>query len=134
MIKCMTSSSEQTRYRVQMETRQWLIIDSTMDNEVIGEAQNGDPSGVVDLGMSIRQAGWDQIPGWPHDIQGFETWPAPGQRSTIALSRPQWDLVISTLERWAAVSDRSRDPRSADDAASSRAIAALVRAQLAQQG
>jgi len=117
-----------------METRQWLIIDSTMDNEVIGEAQNGDPSGVVDLGMSIRQAGWDQIPGWPHDIQGFETWPAPGQRSTIALSRPQWDLVISTLERWAAVSDRSRDPRSADDAASSRAIAALVRAQLAQQG
>jgi hypothetical protein len=117
-----------------METRQWLLIDSIMDNEVSVEAQNGDPSGVVDLGRSIRQAGWDQIPGWPHDLQGFETWPVPGQRSTIALSRPQWDLVISTLERWAAVSDRSPDPRTPDVATSSRTIAALVRAQLAQQG
>jgi hypothetical protein len=131
MIKRMTSSSEQTGYRVKMETRQWLIIDGTMDNEVISEAQNGDPSGVVDLGMSIRQAGWDQILGWPQDIHGFETWPASGQRSTIGLSRTQWDLVILTLERRAAVSDRCGDP---SDAASSRAIAALVRTQLAQQG
>ncbi|HZM75945.1 MAG TPA: hypothetical protein VFC19_09475 [Candidatus Limnocylindrales bacterium] len=129
----MDLSPEQARYRVRLETRKWLVIDATMDNEVSVEAEDGDPRGVVDLGMSIRRAGWDQVPGWPRDVQGFETWPAPGQTSTISLSRPQWDLVLSALERWAAVSDRSPDPGSADDAAQSRAIAELVRVQLAEQ-
>jgi hypothetical protein len=59
---------------------QWLLIDGTMDNEVSTEAENGDPRGVVDLGNSIRRAGWDQNPGWPQDRRGFDTWRAPGQR------------------------------------------------------
>jgi hypothetical protein len=123
----MVRFSEEATYRVQMETRQWLIIDGTIDNEVSVEAESGDPRNVVDLGSSIRQAGWDQIPGWPHEVEGFKHWPAPGQTSMMTLSRTQWDLVISGLERWAAVEE-------ADDAEQSRAIAALVRAQLIEQG
>ncbi|RFS82445.1 hypothetical protein D0T12_26975 [Actinomadura spongiicola] len=130
----MDSSSDRAGYRVQMETRQWLIIDATMDNEVITEAQEGDPRGVVDLGSSIRQAGWDQIPGWPHDAKGFESWPAPGQKTTMTMTGAQWELVLSALETWSAVTAGSGDPDSADEVQEDRAIIALIRTQLADQG
>lgn len=55
-----------------MKTRQWLIIDATIDNEVSTEVVDGDPRDVGDLGRSIRKAGWRQNPGWPHDAKGFE--------------------------------------------------------------
>ena len=35
-------------HTVELTTRQWQIIDGTMDNEVSVEAENGDPRGVVD--------------------------------------------------------------------------------------
>ena len=59
--------------------------------------------------MSIRQAGWDQISGWPHDAEGFKTWPAPGQSqtTTVTLTGAQWDLVVAALLHWATV-DRRR--------------------------
>ncbi|MFI0406310.1 hypothetical protein [Actinomadura sp. 3N508] len=127
----MSPSREEAGYQVRMETRQWLVIDGTMDNEVITEAQDGDPRGVVDLGSSIRQAGWDQIPGWPRDVTGFLTWPTPGQMSTMVLEGSQWALVVSVLDEWAAV-EESLDH--ADGAEEMRAIADLVRGQLTEQG
>jgi hypothetical protein len=127
----MNHPSEQVTYRVQMETRQWLLIDSTMDNEVSTEAQDGDLHGIVDLGISIRQAGWDQIPGWPPHVEGFRNWPLPGQLTTMTLTGAQWGLVVSALECWA---DVSQSIDRADEAEQSRAIAALARVQLAKQG
>jgi hypothetical protein len=132
-----SQSREEFGYQVRMETRQWLIIDGTMDNEVSTQIENGDPRGVVDLGSSIRQAGWDQIPGWPQDVKGFETWPAPGQQSTMTLSGSQWALVLSALEHWATVSESVEGfggPDRAEDAERSLAIAAVIRAQLIEQG
>ncbi|MFC5183603.1 hypothetical protein [Actinomadura harenae] len=129
----MSHPFEEIRYRVRMETRQWLVIDATLDNEVSVEARSGDSRNVVDLGSSIRQAGWNQIPGWPNEVEGFEHWPAPGQTSTMTLNRAQWDIVVLTLDRWAAVSDSLEDPGSAADAEQSRSIAALIRAQLFAQ-
>jgi hypothetical protein len=64
-------------YTVELTTRQWQIIDATMDNEVSVEAQNGDPRGVVDSGHQVRVAGWDQVacrtPGVPGQGAGRRT-------------------------------------------------------------
>jgi hypothetical protein len=86
---------------------------------------------VAKVGMSIRQAGWDQIPGWPDDAEGFKTWPAPSQTTTVTLTGAQWDLVVSALLHWAAVDDGTDD---AESAAASRAIATAVTVQLVEQG
>lgn len=130
----MEASAEETGHRVRMETRQWLVIDATIDNEVSDAAESDDAGDVVALGSGIRRAGWDQIPGWPKDVEGFADWPAPGQMSTVSLSGAQWDLVVSALERWAAVADRRGTSEGRADGDRSRAIAALVRAQLAERG
>jgi hypothetical protein len=45
-------------YTVELTTRQWQIVDGTMENEVSVEAENGDPRGIVDLGHQVRVAGW----------------------------------------------------------------------------
>jgi hypothetical protein len=75
-------------YLVRVETRYWLAIDGTLDNEVQTRREDGDRTG-AELGGSIRQEGWNQIPGWPRDAAGFATWPAPGQVSTVVLSAAQ---------------------------------------------
>ncbi|GAA2255273.1 hypothetical protein GCM10010402_08180 [Actinomadura luteofluorescens] len=130
----MDRSSDATDYQVLMATRQWLIVDAVIDNEVSTEAQDGDPGNVVDLGNSVRRAGWAQNPGWPRDLKGFGTWPAPGQESPMALSGAQWGLVLSVLDQWSAVAAGLGDLESADRAEEERAIAALIRVQLAEQG
>ncbi|NJP94762.1 hypothetical protein HCN51_35905 [Nonomuraea sp. FMUSA5-5] len=117
-----------------METSQWPIIDATMDNEASVEAGEGDPRNVADLGDSIRQAGWAQIPDWPRDLAGFEHWPAPGQTSTLTLGRAQWELVISALERWSSVTADLGDPEAAHQAEADRALVELIRTQLLEQG
>lgn len=127
----MNSSADHIGYQVRMETRQWLFIDATLDSEVNIAVDDGDPRGVVDLGNGIRRAGCEQNPGWPHDLQSFETWPAPGQKSTMTLSGTQWSLVISALRYWAAVSESTG---AANEAAESRTIADLVHTQLTEQG
>ncbi|GAA2532520.1 hypothetical protein GCM10010201_35010 [Pilimelia columellifera subsp. columellifera] len=86
---------------------------------------------VAQLGSSIRQAGWDQISGWPHDVAGFVTWPAPGQMATVTLSGAQWDLVVLALRHWADVDERLSD---AAGAAKSRAVATALGRQLAARG
>ncbi|MFA1541674.1 hypothetical protein [Actinomadura monticuli] len=130
----MNRAPEETTYQVVLETRQWLIIDATIDNEVSTEVVEGDPRGVVSLGSSIRKAGWRQNPGWPRDAKGFESWPAPGQEATMTLTAVQWELVLSALARWSAVSASLGDPESGAAAEEERAIATLIRAQLATQG
>ncbi|MEW2357730.1 hypothetical protein [Spirillospora sp. NPDC029432] len=122
-------------YRVQMQTRQWLTVDAVLDNEAATQAVQGDPRGVVEFARSIRRAGWDQIPDWPRDARGFETWPAPGQQSTVTLDRDQWELVLSALEQWASVAEQDRaDPEAAENARFNRAIAHVIRAELGRQG
>ncbi len=89
---------------------------------------------VAQLGKSIRQAGWDQIPGWPADGAAFRTWPSPGQTTFITLDGAQWDLVIAALLYWAEVDDDMDEEHSAEDAARSRAIAAAIQHKLSEQG
>ncbi|QDY11199.1 hypothetical protein FJK98_32035 [Micromonospora sp. HM134] len=86
-------------FAVDMTVRQWQIIDATIDNEVDTEITNGDPGGVVSLGGSIRQAGWDQA------TDATRAWLPEGEVITITLSGRQWRLVVDALSRWAEVSD-----------------------------
>ncbi|MBM2620519.1 hypothetical protein JIG36_33965 [Actinoplanes sp. LDG1-06] len=147
----MTNSTGPTTYPIQMLIRDWLTIDGTLDNHAqtaIDSAatemrkfdDEGDPGAsfgspdlprVTRLATSIRQAGWDQVEGWPHTVEGFETWPAPGQTATVTLSRVQWKLVVHALEEWAEVSARVQNT---EEATSQRAIAASVTQHLASRG
>ncbi|MEU7617248.1 hypothetical protein AB0B27_14305 [Micromonospora rifamycinica] len=86
-------------YVVDMTVRQWQIIDATIDNEVDTEIVDGDPGGVVSLGGSIRQAGWDQA------TDATRAWLPDEEVITITLSGRQWNLVADALSRWAEVSD-----------------------------
>lgn len=136
----METTSEQARYSVEMLISDWLFIDGTMDNHVHSaidspgedelDEETGLPS-VAELGLSIRESGWDQIHGWPRDAAGFRTWPAPGQTATMTLTRAQWGLVVFALNHWATVSESLSKP---DEAAESRALAATVGQRLAEQG
>lgn len=120
-------------YVVQLPTRHWLTIDGTMDNEVHSRVEDGDRGG-VELGRSIRQAGWGQIPGWPRDAAGFATWPAPGQTSTVVLNAAQWGLVVAGLDRWADVDESLGIPEHTEMAEEKRIISALIRTRLTEQG
>lgn len=86
---------------------------------------------VARVGSSIRQAGWDQIPGWPHDAEGFQTWPALRQMATMTLTSVQWSLVVFALQYWADVEEGLAD---AEAAAKSRAIATAIAQRLAEHG
>ncbi|MCX4390384.1 hypothetical protein OG777_26165 [Micromonospora peucetia] len=146
----MAATSEQAEHSIQMLISDWLLIDGTMDNHVHSAIDGAVPVGweegpswdteaemettklptVAQLGTSIRQAGWDQILGWPHDAEGFRRWPAPGQMATMTLTNVQWDLVIFALNYWADVDVRLSD---AEGAARSRAIATVIGQLLAEQ-
>ncbi|TDB73611.1 hypothetical protein [Micromonospora sp. KC723] len=109
-------------FRVTMTTRQWQIIDATIDNEVDMAVTNGDPQQhVAELGRSIRQAGWDQL------IGADGEWPPVDEVVSVTLSGPQWELVTESLENWASVSD---DLGQHDDAQRGRLIRTLVKGQL----
>jgi hypothetical protein len=141
-----------------MLIRDWLFIDGTMDNHVQSAVDGAVPDTidedderagdtptdrdtetdqaisrlprVAQVGLSIRRAGWDQIPDWPHDVAGFTTWPAPGQMATVTLTRAQWKLIVFALRHWADVDERIAD---AENAATSRAIATAVEQRLVEQ-
>ncbi|MDO3684015.1 hypothetical protein [Micromonospora sp. C28ISP2-4] len=124
----MTSDDATPRsYPVELTTRQWQIIDGTVDSEVSVEAENGDPRGVVELGQQIRIAGWDQVAHWTPGVPGSGNWPPDGQVVSVTLLRDQWALVCSSLTRWAKVSERLGDVESAS---ASRVIRDLVVAQV----
>lgn len=126
-------SDDATNYRVQVEISHWLTIDGTMEHEVKRGIDDGD-QGLVEFGRRVRQAGWDQIPGWPRDARGFATWPAPGQTSTMALDAAQWRLVVTGLDRLADVDESLGIPEHTHMAEEKRVIAALIRARLTEQG
>jgi hypothetical protein len=114
-------------YPVRLTTRQWQIIDATVDSEVSVEADGGDPRGVVETGMSIRRAGWDQVAHWTPGVAGSGSWPPDDQDVAVTLNGEQWALVFSALDRWAAVAEGLGD---VEDAAGMRAIRELVLAQI----
>ena len=117
-------------YTVELTTRQWQIIDGTMDNEVSVEAENGDPRGVVHVGRQVRVAGWDQVAHWTPGVPGSGSWPPDGQVVSVTMSSDQWALVCSALIRWADVSERLGK---VEDATTSRAIHDLVVAQVSKR-
>lgn len=114
-------------YTVELTTRQWQIIDGTMDNEVSVEVENGDPRGVVDIGHQVRVMGWDQVAHWTPGVPGSGSWPPDGQVVCVTMSGDHWALVCSALTRWADVSEQLGN---IEDASTSRAIYDLVVAQV----
>jgi hypothetical protein len=143
-------------HSVQMLISDWLVIDGTIDNHAQSSVDGAAPDDMDDedgrfsespgwdageemsrlpraaqLAMSIRRAGWDQIPGWPHDVEGFKTWPAPGQMAMVTLTGAQWTLVVFALRYWADVDEGVSD---AQGAAESRAIADAVEQRLVEKG
>lgn len=151
----MAASSGPVQYSVQVLVSDWLIIDATMDNHVQSVIDGAVPDDIDDrshefprsdteadqeiarlprvaqLGLSIRRAGWSQVPGWPDDAEGFKTWPIRGQMATLSLTGGQWNLVILALRRWADVDEDIGDTAGA---ARSRAIATTIRQRLIEQG
>ncbi|WP_049558912.1 hypothetical protein [Nonomuraea sp. SBT364] len=125
---------EPARQPVEILVTDWLLIDAVVDNEVSVEAVDGDSRGVVALGSAVREAGWDALPDWPVDPAGFADWPQPGRRVTIALTDPQWSLVVDALERWAAVGAQRADVGRAEESMRFRAIAERLRRDLDMSG
>lgn len=103
---------------IKMTTRQWQIIDATIDNEIDTAATSGRGA---ELGNSVRQAGWNQIVGTTG------VWPPENQVIFITMPGRQWHFVTTALSGWAAVSE-SLDLH--DDAQLARQIRALVEGQL----
>jgi hypothetical protein len=116
-------------YPVRLTTRQWQIIDATIDDEVSVEAESGDPRGIVELGSGVREAGWDQVAHWTPGVPGSGRWPPDDQAVIVTLTRDGWALVDSALRRWAGVSESLDD---LDSAAARRAIGELVSTQMAE--
>ncbi|GAA3287865.1 hypothetical protein Dvina_15425 [Dactylosporangium vinaceum] len=147
----MTAPATPVRYPLQLPISDWLFIDATMEHHIRSSVDGTVPSELEDrldmsaatdpdlaalpkvarLGFSVRRAGWAQIPGWPHDAEGFTTWPAPGQTAPVTLAGAQWSLIVHALHHWADVDERLADT---ETAARSRAIAADVSHRLAAQG
>jgi hypothetical protein len=127
-----------------VDVADWLRIDAVMDNEIqdlrdkcweseVPEQLNPFWVELTQLAESIRQAGWDQLPGWPKISAGFRSWPAPGQKQEMHLGARQWGLVVSALERWATVDDGLGEDADRESAAFQRRVAASVRAGFEQQ-
>jgi hypothetical protein len=149
MIDGMGSTADTTRYAVPMEISHWTTIDGVMDNQIhdlrshgweVPEGQEDwggqderDPywQGLTELGESIRQAGWDQLPDWPAHHDELQRWAASTEIRAVQLTAAQWGLVLAALELWAVVDEETDD---GDSAARLRSIAAEVKGQLAEQG
>jgi len=98
---------------VRLTARQWATIDAGMDNAVSNAIDFLDDRS-VEIGGSVRQAGWDQVP-W---IEG--EWPPMEQVITIALSASQWRFVITDLDDSVRRGERRRDQQELDLVRSAR--------------
>jgi hypothetical protein len=121
-------------YSLPLEIRQWVGIDATIDNEIAVEAQAGDERDVVSLGSSIREAGWDQLPDWPSEVNALMRWANSNEVRTVSLTGAQWNLVLSALARWAAVADRRDDADSGEGGLWEWETAAYLEAALTARG
>ena len=133
-----------TGYSVVLDVDDWLMIDATMDDELDRLSQEGwdyddwgepsrDPhwAELSELGLSVRQAGWAQVP-----EQQRRT---PGRAKTLILTARQWGLVVFALEsRSSHHIPAGVRPEYVEmlktTAARRRRIAALLRRQLAAGG
>jgi hypothetical protein len=126
--------SEPALRPVELPVAHWLVIDAVLDNEAAVEARTGDEGRVVELAHGIREAGWAALPDWPQDEDALAAWPRPGRTVTMALTDPQWRLVLDALDRWA---DEPEEPDATDEdsdgGADLRAIAAQLRPHLTGQ-
>lgn len=95
------------RIAIEMPVRTWTGIDASMDNLHQGENEEGDPE-IAAQAMAIRQAGWDQVTMVDGD------WPPGDQVITIALTRSQWNLVVSGSDEEIAAYEEVGDQESAD--------------------
>jgi hypothetical protein len=107
------------RLAVELTTRQWQVVDAVVDNEVNTRAEEGDER-FVDVGLGVRQAGWDQVTG------ESRTWPPGEQVVTVTLSLEQWGLIVSSLDILMSIRD---DETSGDDAEAPDTIREMISAQ-----
>jgi hypothetical protein len=102
----MTPGERNAGYAVELITRQWQVIDAVVDNEVNTRAEEGDER-FVDVGLSVRQAGWDQVMG------ESSSWPSDDRIVTMILSPDQWGLVTAALDGVISIRthEDAEDPR-----------------------
>jgi hypothetical protein len=133
-------SAGKATHQLTLKIKDWLYIDGTMDNDIRRCRDRGDddeePSGkywnaLAKLGRAIREAGWRQLPEWPDTYEELQRWGSAGETGAISLTAEQWTLVVVALQHGATIDDVIDEP---EEAARSRALAAVVRAGLAQQG
>jgi hypothetical protein len=114
---------QEPKYTVELTTRQWQMIDGVVDNEVNTRAEEGG-EGFVDTGLSVRQAGWDQV------IVGSDIWPPDDQVVTVTLTIGQWGLIVSSLDIWVSITE---DMDAHEGSAAARVIREVVSAQAGEQ-
>jgi hypothetical protein len=119
-MAAMMSDGWNARRAVELTTRQWQVVDAAVDNEVNTRAEEGDER-FVDVGLGVRQAGWDQVTG------ESRTWPPGAQVVTMTLSLEQWGLVVSSLNVLMSIQD---DDNTGDDAATPGAIREMISTQV----
>lgn len=120
-----------------LETADWVMIDGTMDNAV-SNAIDAHDTKTRKRAERVREEGWRQIPDWPKELEGLQSWPAPGQTCTVTLNQELWQFIAAALDESAVTSDylaslphfaASREEWLAV-AADSRRLAAEVRTKL----
>jgi hypothetical protein len=110
-------------FAVELPTLQWQVIDGVVDNEVNTRAEEGDER-FVDVGLSVREAGWDQVTG------ESRTWPPGEQIVTVTLSLEQWGLVVSSLDILTSI---RVDETTGNDAEAPRTIRGVISAQVGER-
>jgi hypothetical protein len=109
-------------FAVQLTTRQWQVVDAVVDNEVNTRAEEGDERFVA-VGLSVREAGWDQVTG------ETRTWPPDEQIATVTLSLEQWGLVVSSLDILTSI---QINDTTGDDAEAPRTLREVIFTQVAR--
>jgi hypothetical protein len=119
-MAAMISDGWDARLAVELTTRQWQVVDAVVDNEVNTRAEEGDER-FVDVGLGVRQAGWDQVTG------ESRTWPSGEQVVTVTLSLEQWGLVVSSLDVLMSIRD---DETTGNDAEAPGVIREMISTQV----
>lgn len=81
-----------------MPVRLWQRVDGCVDNSVAVDVVEATMES-VEAGACVRDAGWRAAAAHPHLLNQFG-WPPPDHPLEITLRRPQWEWVLSQLERW----------------------------------
>ncbi len=119
-------------------TEDWLFIDGTMDNAASNAMDSYDKKAHVRANR-VREKGWEQIPEWPKPVEGFATWPAPGQTSALTMTIDEWGFIAASLDAGAETYDllaalpHMADPDEwVEEATTSRRLASQIREGLTE--